>query len=583
MPQSLQCPRCNGSVRVPDQAAGRRVKCPHCEQTFLAPGINQSEKLQEDDWLSLEESITPATSPPRNPSKQAPIRLSPDEDVLGSEDLSGAEALTEGASQKEGLDETFLTEAEKSQDQEAKSFEDPQGSDREKPADENDEFVLKLPDSAVLPSKSPAKTGNPKSLESGFLKGDEDILQQYIGDEFDDFITESEPVPSSTQSSQARGVSGIPGNSATPNVRREPHISDQTANPSNDQNNQLSTGDAQPVEYAKEYRVTCKICGSHIYAKASQAGGTTKCSDCFSEMLIPSPPRIKKSNTFNVDEAETFNFESKTKAKRRPDPFQKSAEQLLDEAERAEQEEPSKPIDFDVPKISEWFITLLSPFRDPTVIVHLAGLCILGVIPTWIALKIQSSVLLLALFPGGLIFALLSVSCGMAILLATANNEPRVSEWPTFDLYGWLEQLTLVGGATILAGVPCWVLSTLILGPHLLSALITMFSIYLLFPFIILSMLDMNSVFKPFSGELSRSVTKCEEAWGGFYFSSGLLFVGTFLCFVIGSTANPETCAMISIIAAETAVFIYFGMIGRLAYAIGQSVNAPPRKDEDKK
>ena len=55
MPQSLQCPRCNGSVRVPDKAAGRRVKCPHCQGTFLAPGIDLTKHDNEEDWLSLDE------------------------------------------------------------------------------------------------------------------------------------------------------------------------------------------------------------------------------------------------------------------------------------------------------------------------------------------------------------------------------------------------------------------------------------------------------------------------------------------------------------------------------------------------
>ena len=33
MSQALQCPRCHGSVSVPDHAAGQRVNCPHCEQS----------------------------------------------------------------------------------------------------------------------------------------------------------------------------------------------------------------------------------------------------------------------------------------------------------------------------------------------------------------------------------------------------------------------------------------------------------------------------------------------------------------------------------------------------------------------
>jgi hypothetical protein len=107
-----------------------------------------------------------------------------------------------------------------------------------------------------------------------------------------------------------------------------------------------------------------------------------------------------------------------------------------------------------------------------------------------------------------------------------------------------------------------------------------MLSVYFLFPFILLSMLDMNSAFVPFSPEVARSVTRCEEAWGGFYFSSGLVFVGLFLTFALASTMSPPVAAAISIFAGVGVTFCYFSMIGRLAYAIGQAVNAPPMKND---
>ena len=93
-------------------------------------------------------------------------------------------------------------------------------------------------------------------------------------------------------------------------------------------------------------------------------------------------------------------------------------------------------------------------------------------------------------------------------------------------------------------------------------------------------MLDMNSAFVPFSPEVARSVTKCQESWGGFYFSSGLLFIGLFLGFALASNSTPAVTAVVSIVAGIGVTFSYFSMIGRLAFAIGQAVNAPPMKNE---
>jgi hypothetical protein len=324
--------------------------------------------------------------------------------------------------------------------------------------------------------------------------------------------------------------------------------------------------------------VACHICGSFQYARASQAGKQVKCPDCHSEITIPPPPRVRKKFEVNLEEAETFSFESNPLVERRPDPYQKSADQLLEQAARGDVSELRK-YDDDAPSVVQWLMGIFSPFKDPAVWVHLLGLCVLACVPTAIALSMDSPILVLGLFPGGFFLALLSISCGMAILQATANGEPTVSDWPTLDPIAWLGQLFLVGAAATVAAVPIWIICMLVLGPQLLSVAVTMFAIYALFPFVLLSMLDMNSAFVPFSSEVARSVTKCEEAWGGFYFSSGLMFVALFLIFSAASTMTANTGAVISIVAAVAGTFLYFGMIGRLAQSIGKAVNDPPRHD----
>jgi len=38
MPISVQCPACQGRVKLPDNAAGRRFRCPKCKGVVLGPG-----------------------------------------------------------------------------------------------------------------------------------------------------------------------------------------------------------------------------------------------------------------------------------------------------------------------------------------------------------------------------------------------------------------------------------------------------------------------------------------------------------------------------------------------------------------
>jgi hypothetical protein len=165
-------------------------------------------------------------------------------------------------------------------------------------------------------------------------------------------------------------------------------------------------------------------------------------------------------------------------------------------------------------------------------------------------------------------------------MTSIANDRKTVSDWPTMDPMGWFENLFVVFAATGLAAFPAWAVGHIFFEPGLLAIALTMFSIYALFPFILLSMLDMESVMVPFSPEVSRSISRCQEAWGGFYFSAGLMFFALFLFFFSLASAPPAGATVVAIFATVAVVFMYFAMIGRLAYAIGQSVNDPPREME---
>ena len=70
MPQTVNCPQCNGAVSVSDQAAGKRVQCHKCSKQFLAPGIVASSN-DDDDWLSLDDNDEAPLAPPTARSGQA--------------------------------------------------------------------------------------------------------------------------------------------------------------------------------------------------------------------------------------------------------------------------------------------------------------------------------------------------------------------------------------------------------------------------------------------------------------------------------------------------------------------------------
>lgn len=452
------------------------------------------------------------------------------------------------------------------------SFLVPGGKRREN----DDDDWLKLDDDVLPMSQAPSPTkpvpakpgpANSAPRAPRLSDRDEELLAQFTFDD-DDSLPPFQPLDQTVKPAGSATIGG--GGAASPETR-----------PTRPAAEPVTPKSARPVagtpKLATEYRMNCPICGSMTHVRAAQAGRTIKCTDCHSPMKVPPPPKVRAEPTMDLANAETFSFGAEP-VDRPADPFTRSAEQLLRDAEKNEEFEP-KP-DLDTPSVAEWARNVFGIFLDPGVLVHWLILSIFASIPAYVALHFESRILMMGLFPSGLFFGAIVLGCGFAILQSIANEEDRVSEWPVFDPMEWFGQMFVAVAAVALAAAPAYGLAFLVFGHNLLAVAIAMFAIYALFPFFILSMLDMQSIAAPFSPEVARSITRCEESWGGFYFSSGLLFGGLFLWFTFASTFSPPIQAVMSIFAAVAVVFIYFAMIGRLAFAIGQAVNEKPMKND---
>ncbi|MEM8910392.1 MAG: hypothetical protein AAGC97_01390 [Planctomycetota bacterium] len=338
---------------------------------------------------------------------------------------------------------------------------------------------------------------------------------------------------------------------------------------------------AQDVEYETEFTIKCHICGSHADVTAKQSGKQIRCRDCHTPMKVPPAPRRKTPVQIDMDSAATFTFNesSATRDDRPADPYRKSASELLAEAEKVEEESP--PDDLDVPKIRDWAQSTFGILAQMGVLVHWIALSLVGAMVGSIVVSVGTPILLMSLFPLGIFFAAMVLACGFTILQSVANDEDGVTDWPlTLEPMEWLAPMVFCFAAVGLVGGPAWFLASMPFGQGLTTVFLTMASIFILFPFVLLSMLDMQNILVPFSPEVGRSITRCEEAWGSFYFSAGILFFGTFMGFAVGSLSSPVANVVIAVFLGVAATFVYFALIGRLAFAIGQSVNEVPREND---
>lgn len=398
-------------------------------------------------------------------------------------------------------------------------------------------------------------------------------------DDDDEFMIPAEPPTRSTG-----GVTGRGGSAGGKPVDPPPLSSsdlDALAGFANDDDQQaapMKRVEAKPSA-DDSFRVRCPVCESVTYAKVAQVGKRIRCPDCHSAIVVPPPQRAKPKYKPDLEAAATYAFsdgDGDQLPARVSDPFRKSADDLLRAAEAAEDD--SEEEEWELPAFGAWFSGLGRVFVDPAVAVHILLLSLLAFIPAAIALSVEheSRVVVLGMFAGGAVFGALVLACGFAILQSVANGEERVSDWPVFDPMEWFGQLIVVISAVAVSAGPIWMVAHFLFPGGLLTVALTMLSLYALFPVVLMSMLDEQSVMVPFSTDVSKSIVRSPDQWGAAYLASAVLFFAMFLCFMIASVCPPKTGALLAIVVTVSGVFAYFGIIGRLAFAIGHAVNAPP-------
>lgn len=326
-------------------------------------------------------------------------------------------------------------------------------------------------------------------------------------------------------------------------------------------------------EPVTEYRAKCPICESIHYVTPKEAGKEISCGDCYSRFVVPPPPKQVPKKKIDIKAAPTFQLAGVDAD--RPSyagPEAKSAAEYLRQAEDEDFEDEQKD-EYETPDIGAWLKSMFGIFLDPSVLVYWIALSALGAFPAMIAVVIPSPIISVGILAAAFVYLMLVVCCGFAIMESVAGGEKTVSEWPVFNPADWIGQCFVAISALALSSLPGAVMGLLVFGPGLALLATSLFSIFVIFPFVILSMLDNGSVFMPVSGEVTKSITRCTETWGGVYFSSMLLFGAYFLAVALFSTMPPVVGVFFDCFLSVGLIFVYFSMLGGLAFQIGQAIN----------
>lgn len=570
-----ECPHCHKKLRIPVEHAGKSVRCNGCENKIKIPQLPTPEKEDNDDWLNLE-------APGISASDVMPAKKEKTKTYGWEKKKSG-----EDRSKKPVADQSVETSKEEPSGEVAQN---PQAAKPKTPSakssfdDDDFKFADEIPAAPVakvekvkskpafdmdLPDLAPL---DEPSTESPIL------LPLDNGINLDDGIELDDPFGEPAANSQAKKPASNPAPKPTPKPNK----------PRYDLASELQDVDQIKV-VGEEFRVRCDTCGTLLYATNDQVGDKIKCSDCHSSMVVPAPPvgnAPKKRNDKRVvldetaDEIRVRLSEPAGKSRDAGNMHDQNASDLLKKAEKLLDEEGDEVkeeiYDFDT---KSWLARNFSFLRDPILlmIASFSGL-LLGVIfflMHWFGGQKELSdatkflLQMMVLVGGGVpIFATLLAN-GLAVLQASANKLARVTEWPIMQPGEWMAEGMCVLVAFVLAAVPGGAMAALFhLGASspLTSVACISLTCWILFPPILLSILDNQSMVQPYSPAIFASLSKKGDAWGALYMMTAL----SAICMVgmMGLALRFETFAFIAGFALAFFIFFLFHLLGILAARI---------------
>jgi len=173
----------------------------------------------------------------------------------------------------------------------------------------------------------------------------------------------------------------------------------------------------------------------------------------------------------------------------------------------------------------------------------------------------------------------------MAILQESAAGNKVIIQWPELTFVDW------VGGVfyfLVSLVVPVGVLHVLAwpVGGVFAHAWLVPVGLWVLFPVVLLSTLEMQSPLAPVSPVVLRSLWKCRETWAVFYLETGFMGLGlAVLTAGVIRLAPYDVGFGLLAGAVVAAAMLYFRLLGRLAWVCDdrfrQEEDEEPEEDEE--
>ncbi len=327
----------------------------------------------------------------------------------------------------------------------------------------------------------------------------------------------------------------------------------------------------------------------------AQQGKTIKCPDCFLDFKIPPPPPGWKPSNKPVVANWTTNLaeESAAETEKERSRSRASADEYLRKAEQELSEEEIEGMyggDFDTAGFMQrTFGFMFDAMAMAQIMAYALVFALLFALANWCAGKFaegDKGVALVGVLAVPLLMMMAAFpmfSGAITLLESVANGEKKVREWPGFNIFEHMGELLVFAMAVAVSAFPGFLLGAWLGsdgGMGWLAIAGALLSTFLLFPLVLLSMLDNGSIVNPFSTDVLKSITLGMPSWAVYYFKTLIAFFAVFVAWAV--LFQYPILAALGGAMLPLLVFFTSQQLGVLAFDIGEHLSiALPEKGEE--
>jgi hypothetical protein len=330
-------------------------------------------------------------------------------------------------------------------------------------------------------------------------------------------------------------------------------------------------GQPSPSLMPELFAYKCTVCQTRLYATLEQAGETTCCPDCFKEQVVPAPPKQLAKKPLEED----------------------GPGYAVQEAAAVEQR--VVETDFGTLRERGELLGYIDSRPRPPRWILLSGLGSFlldwGVVISWIAVSSMLAVVLAVLgwawqlaSAGSLIsvlgvlflafgsiitllWLLLFAACGMAIVLDSAHGHRRIESWPEGMFIDWVDEAISLSASLFVGLLPGVLLSVSLALSGIPLAICMAVSGWLLWPLVLLSMLEGGALRSVLTAPVLRSLgTRC-GSWLLFYLETAVCIAALAWALSRGANGLLALAAWSPVLVA--AVYLELRLLGLLAWKCG--------------